>query len=637
MNLLSLHQLSKTYDIKPILQDVTLAVDDTERVGIIGSNGSGKTTLFRLIEGTVTPDAGTISVRRGISLGLLAQEPHLTPNRTVQEVIDASLVEVRQVAAAFEQLSEKMAAAQNETELSQLHEEYEAVEHRMEQLGGWNYQHRIDAILGHLDIRRSAQAVESLSGGERKRVALACTFIRNPELLILDEPTNHLDVQTIAWLEAYLDEYKGALLLITHDRYFLDNIVDRMVEIADGTATTYRGGYSDYLEARAEREEIEDRTHSRLLGLLRREEAWLRRGVRARGTKSKHRIRTVLEMREQARREQEEFMRGGITSAQRLGNTILETKDLKVECAGIRLVENLEFILNKGDRIALVGPNGSGKTTLLRTLIGQIPPTAGTVTQGKNTSFAYFAQNRLDLDQELTVWDYINGNAEMVNVRGEFRTIRSYLRDFKFGNDHLHSKIKLLSGGEKNRLVLAKILLTDANVLVLDEPTNDLDIETLQWIEATLNDFQGCVLFVTHDRFFLDKVATGLLVFEGNGQVTKHAGNFSLYQQLKAIADEEAKAQSAPPPALKTQAPEVKKQRTGLSYKEKQELEQLEVKLAELEAEKKSLEEQLSNPELSGIGSNYQKLAEIGLTLDALHAEIDRCSERWLELEERNQ
>lgn len=635
MNFLSLSQVSKTYDLKPVLNNITLAVDSGERVGVIGANGSGKTTLFHIIAGTFPPDQGTVSLRKGISLGHLAQDPQLNPAATVHEVIASSLTEIQQVIAAYESLTERIASCQNEVELQQLHTEHTQTEHRLEQLGGWNYQHRIDTILGHLGIEDDRKLIADLSGGERKRVALACTFIQNPDFLVLDEPTNHLDAQTITWLEGYLDSYDGALLLITHDRYFLDNIVDRMVELADGKATVYKGGYSDYLVARAEREEIEARSHASLLNLLRREEAWLRRGVRARGTKSKHRVRSVLELREQARREAEQQLKAQITTHQRLGNTILEMSKLTIEFSGMALCKDLDFIMTKGDRVGLVGPNGCGKTTLLKTLMGLQEPTAGQVVRGKNTQFAYFAQDRLDLDPEQTVWEYISDNSEMVKVRDEFRTVRSYLKDFKFGNEYLHSKIKTLSGGEKNRLVLAKLLLTDANLLVLDEPTNDLDIETLQWIEDMLCQFPGCVLFVTHDRFFLDKVATNLLVFEGKGNVMPHAGNYSLYLQLEALAKEEAKAEREP---IKP-TPQSRKETTrkGLSFKEQQELTSIETQLADLEAQRNELEKQLSDPVASGLSDDYQRMTEVAHQMEELGPQINQLYERWLELEEKRQ
>ncbi|MEW6735644.1 MAG: ABC-F family ATP-binding cassette domain-containing protein [Acidobacteriota bacterium] len=634
MNLLSISQVSKKYDLKPVLDGITLAVDSGERVGIIGANGAGKTTLYKLIANELTPDEGTVSLRRGTTLGLLPQQPRFDPDATVQEVLAASLVEVQRLAADYQTITERLAACQDEAELRQLQPEHEQIEHRLEQLGGWQYQHRIDMILGQLGLTSDKKLIKELSGGQRKRVALACALIQNPDLLVLDEPTNQLDAITISWLEQYLDTYAGALLLITHDRYFLDNVVDRMVELAAGKATSYRGGYSDYLVARMERQETAERAHARLLNLLRREEEWLRRGVRARGTKSKYRVQNVLELREQARREAEQRLQSQLSTTRRLGNTVLESVKLSKTYDDRVLIKDLDFILMKGDRVALVGPNGCGKTTLLRLLMGIEEPTAGSVVRGKNTHIAYFSQDRLDMDDDITVWEYLAENAETVKVGEVFRTVRSYLSDFKFNSTHLHSKIAKLSGGEKNRLVLAKLLLADANLLVLDEPTNDLDIETLQWIEQALVDFSGAVLFVTHDRFFLDKVATSLLVFEGGGRVVRQAGNYSLYMQLRsepAVQQDLQPSPSLPLPAKRSTP------RTGLTYKEQQELATLEVKLSEMEEQMAELERRLSDPAAYQLANDHQGISALATQLQGLKAEADILYERWLALEEKRQ
>lgn len=633
MNLLSLSQISQTYDLKPVLQDITLAIDTNERVGIIGANGSGKTTLFKIIAGELTASSGSVSIRRGIQLGLLAQEPKLDPNLTINQTLSASLSEIQQVISDYQLINNQLANCQDEDELKKLQPQHELIEQRLEQLGGWQYQHRIDTILGYLDLKAEDKLINNLSGGERKRVALACALIQNPDLLILDEPTNHLDAYTISWLEQYLDNYSGALLLITHDRYFLDNVVDRMIEIDRGRTISYTGGYSDYLAERAQKQETAAKVQNKLLNLLRKEEAWLRQGVRARGTKSKYRVQNVYELREKARQEAEYQLQGRLSSTKRLGNTVLETEKLTVYFQEQLLVKELDFIMVKGDRVAIVGPNGCGKTTLLKTLIGMLPATSGKIVLGKNTEIAYFAQDRLDLDGEMTVWKYLAENAETIKVGSEFRNIRSYLSDFKFDSNKLLSKIHTLSGGEKNRLVLAKLLLTSTNLLVLDEPTNDLDIDTLQWLEQALIDFPGCVLFVSHDRFFLDKVATSVLVFEEKAKVTRYAGNYSLYKELYSTptsSNEQTISKTTPT----TQVVEKKANaRKGLSYKEQQELTALETQLASLEEEIKTLELQLSDP--ISYGLNHQQLAELGQQLEPRQNQLDQLYQRWLELEEK--
>lgn len=632
LNLLSLSQISKTYDLKAVLQDITLAVDKNERVGIIGSNGAGKSTLFKIISKQLEPDSGTVSLRGDIKLGLLAQEPSLNGDLTINQTLANSLKNIQDVISQYQNITERLANCQDEKQLKELHIEHDQIEQQLEQLGGWHYQHRIDTILGYLGLKADDRLIKNLSGGERKRVALACALIQNPDLLILDEPTNHLDADTISWLEQYLDNYKGALLLITHDRYFLDNVVDRMIEISKGRAITYPGGYSDYLASRAERQETEAKTHNKLLNLLKREEEWLRRGVRARGTKSKYRVQNVYELREKARQEAEYQLQSRLSSGKRLGNTILETSKLTKKYQDQTLVESLDFIMVKGDRVALVGPNGCGKTTLLRTLVGLEPPTSGTITIGKNTEIAYFAQDRLDLDGEVTVWQYISEMSETIKVGSEFRNVRSYLNDFKFDNNKLLSKLHTLSGGEKNRLVLAKLLLDSSNLLVLDEPTNDLDIETLQWLEQSLIDFPGCVLFVSHDRFFLDKVATSVLVFEGNGKIAQYAGNYSLYKQLRTDIPEK---KSNPKPSQPQPTEKKPATRQGLSFKEKQELQSIEQQLETLEKESSLLEQKLSDPIAYGLGNNHQQIAELAQQLEGVKENIDTLYLRWLELEEK--
>lgn len=636
MNILSITQVTRSFGLQPVLDKVSLAINLGERVAIIGANGSGKTTLFNMISGEVEPDSGVVSLRRGISVGVLPQEPQFDPTATIHDTLAASLVEIQQVIADYQAITEQMAATTNETEFLKLQAAHDEIEHRLEHLGGWQYQHRLDMLRGYLDIPDDQKRMGELSGGERKRVALACAFLRNPDLLVLDEPTNHLDATTISWLEQYLDTYPGSLLLITHDRYFLDNIVDRMVELSGGKAIGYKGGYSDYLMARAETEAQEARSHAKLLNLLRREEAWLRRGVRARGTKSKHRINSVLELREQARREAELNLSAHYAIQKDLGNTILETRQVTVQIEGRTLVNKLDFILKKGERVALLGPNGCGKTSLLKVLLKQAEPASGEVIHGKNTRIAYFSQDRDEMETPDTIWKFISENAEFVKVNGEFRNVRSYLSDFKFANERLDVPVCSLSGGEKTRLKLAKLLLLEANLLVLDEPTNDLDIDTMQWVEELLNSFAGCVLFVTHDRFFLDKVATSMLVFEGNGEVVNHAGNYSLYTQLKSLQEEDkaksqkAEAQAANPQPKKTPKP-------GLSYKEKLELAALEKEIATLEQKKVEIETKLSQPAEFGIESNYQLLSDLTDELTSVNQDLETSLERWMELEEKRQ
>ncbi|MFY9269785.1 MAG: ABC-F family ATP-binding cassette domain-containing protein [Candidatus Manganitrophaceae bacterium] len=616
MNILDVSHLSKSYGMKQVLQDLTLTVGESEKVGFVGRNGCGKTTLFRIIAGVEPADGGVLSYKRGSSIGYLSQDPILTEDWTVAQEVESALTEIRKRRDRYQAIADAQQSAAP-AEMEKLLKEQQAVGEWLDHHQGWQIDHQIDEVLLRLGIANRDEKVQMLSGGMRKRVALAKLVLQSPDLLLLDEPTNHLDAATTAWLEAFLIGYPGAVMLITHDRYFLDRVSQRIFEIESGMVYSYVGGYLDYLEGKSERLLHDSREQGRLITLLRRESEWMRRGPKARSTKSKARIDRFYAMQGERKDHVEQEIGLHLETDQRLGRTILELEALGKSFEGRVLIRDLSLKLKAGDRIGMIGPNGAGKTTLLRMILGEEPPTTGQIIRGKNTRFGYFDQKRECLDPNIKVEEAL-GEGYWVTVNGERRHKTSYLGDFLFEHHDQKRVIRTLSGGERARLILAKMMLESANLLILDEPTNDLDIPTLQLFDDALVGYNGCVLMVTHDRFFLDKVATGILSFEGEGRVRYTEGNYETY--LTRLKNEEAlKAKGEGEKALSpddlkngaaTRSPDglensaatkpvskpVPDGRKGLSFKEKKELEGIEREIEKLEARKGELEIFFADP-----------------------------------------
>ena len=595
MNVVDVIGLEKSYGPRKILDQVVFAVGEEEKVGLIGVNGSGKSTLLRILARLEESDGGAIATKRGARSGYLPQEPILDDSLTVGEEIEQGLVDIRRAMAEYNELAGRLAAAPADTErlLMRQGELSVWIEHH----GGWNAEYRVIDIMGRLGLPDRDQRIGDLSGGMRRRVALARLLLEAPDLLLLDEPTNHLDADTTDWLQEYLRGYPGAVMLITHDRYFLDRVANRMLELENGAIASYSGGYSGYLELKAAQLEQEARANSRLLNLLRVETAWIRRGAKARSTKQKARIDRFNSLQEQSVTAPRRETKLDFGTDAELGGTILELLDVSKGYGAGNLVSGLTFRMKRGDRVGIIGPNGCGKTTLLRMITGEEPPDSGKVIVGRKTRIAYFEQNRALLEPDSTIYDFL-GEGDYVRVGGERRHKIGYLEDFLFPASDRMRKIATLSGGEKSRVILAKLMLEEANLLILDEPTNDLDIPTLQLLDAALNDFPGCVLVVTHDRFFLDKVATGILGFEGKGRVTFYEGNYTLYRQLRERSAEMQKpsapvARAAGATKAALSSPKVRK---GLTYAERLELEQLEKEIGEIEQRKASVETMLGDP-----------------------------------------
>ncbi|MDQ3605431.1 MAG: ABC-F family ATP-binding cassette domain-containing protein [Gemmatimonadota bacterium] len=638
MNALNVQNLHKSFGTRTVFAGVSFALDPGEKVGLIGANGSGKTTLLRILAGIEGHEQGILAFQRGIRVGYLAQEPSFAEDETIREAVASGHPELQAAFAAYHEAGERLADSTDRDRWLARQSEAAA---RIEALGGWDWEHRVETILTRLGVGGWERQVAGLSGGEQKRVALARTLLARPELLLLDEPTNHLDADTTQWLEEHLQEYPGALLLITHDRYFLDRVVTRMLEVSIGELTSYPGGYTEYLEAKAERLERERAEEGKRAKLIEQELAWVRRSPSARTGKQQARINRLGDLQAEQR---QACADSPATLAElqagerpRLGRTVLELHGISKSYGERVLIRGLSTALRAGERIGVIGPNGAGKTTLLRIILGLEPPDAGEVEVGRNTRIAYYDQRREELDPEVSVYETAS-NQDFVTVGGERMHLRSYLESFLFPVPVQRQKVSSLSGGERNRLLLARLLLQDANLLILDEPTNDLDLVTLQVLESFLASFPGCLLLVTHDRFFLDKVATGLLVFEGEGVVHRHEGGYELYRRLREQREaERASREEAAPGRGRGAAPAAQPVRSGggarrLTWREKQELQGIEESILEAEALREELGARLADPslytgapeEVARLTSDYRAAVE---QVDALYA-------RWAELEE---
>jgi ATP-binding cassette subfamily F protein uup len=623
---------------RTLFDGLTFVIEEGERVGLVGVNGSGKSTLMKVLAQAATADSAQLQLRRGATVTYLPQEPEFAEGATVESELTVARGPLRAAIAAHEALSARLADASPEGQVK-LAEEMAVLADRVERLGGWDTAHEAKKLLDRLGVKDWDRPVAELSGGTRKRVAVARALLTRPDLLMLDEPTNHLDADTVEWLEEELDALPGALLLVTHDRYFLDDLVDRIVEIEPGgVLTSYPGNYESYLEQKlVAMEEGVVKQHKRDRWIA-GEVAWLRKGPEARRTKSKARIaraRKALDERGFKRPSVAAFQS---SAAPRLSHTVLEAKGVSKRFGDKRVLEGVDLIVQKGERIGLVGPNGVGKTTFLRVLLGELPPDSGTVTVGAKTRVAYYDQQRVGLDLEKTVYDAA-WDDDWVTFGDKKIALRDYLDDLLFPVPMQRMQVKALSGGERNRLLLARLFLDGANVLVLDEPTNDLDIVTLNVLEGLLLGFGGAVLLVTHDRYFLDKVATTILAFEGEGKVVRYEGNFDTYRRLKAQGLAKARAAAMPvkaTPVLAAAAPAVKaapaQKRVRLSYNDQRELDGMEAAIERAETKKSTLEAQLADPETytkdpGGVPGLQLALAKAGRDIDHLYA-------RWQQLQD---
>jgi ATP-binding cassette subfamily F protein uup len=637
MSLLALEDVGKSYDFKPVLRHIDFVINEGERVGLLGRNGSGKTTMLKILAGLETPDEGERTAKRYLKLGWLEQEPKLDLATSARDAVRLGLEGRERVLADLERLHELLGRGDVDArKLESTLAKQARLEAELETLGGHDVEHRVEEMIHSLGLRDADARCATLSGGERRRVALARLLISAPDLLLLDEPTNHLDALVTDWLEDRLLETKVPLLLVTHDRYFLERIVDRIVELEHGKLVEYDGGYSQYLWKKAEQDHAAgNAAHERKM-LLRRETAWARKGPPARVKKSRSRMARYEALVADVGDAPLGSVSFKLPAGPRLGTKVLELHGVVKSYGGRVVVPPIDFELRPGMRLGIVGPNGAGKSTFLSLCTGAIAPDRGTRAAGETVRFAAIDQQRRGLDPEKSVVEEVaSADQEHVKVGEQSVRVESFLDRFLFPGPRKWSKVADLSGGERNRVLLAKLLIQAGNVIVLDEPTNDLDLETLRTLEEALLDFAGAALIVSHDRWFLDRVATHILHLDGEGNARMHEGDLStLLARISAerAAAEAAAAQTAKRPVAKKPAATAKPARRKLAFKEQKEYDELPEKLAALEAESAKLDEKFADPALyDGPQGEWVKLES---RRSQLAKEIAALYARWEKLEQ---
>ncbi|MES9968628.1 MAG: ATP-binding cassette domain-containing protein [Candidatus Thiodiazotropha sp.] len=627
MPLISLRKLQLSYGDMPLLDGVDLSIEKGERIALLGRNGAGKSTLMRVIQGSIVADDGERLVSSGVGIAHLIQE---VPDATLGSVFDVvadAVGELAEKIKAYHRISHRLAETGDESLLSSLAQ----AQHELEAVHGWQLEQRVETVISRFGLDADA-SFSALSGGLKRRVLLAQALVTEPELLLLDEPTNHLDIEAIRWMEEFLLGYSGAILFVTHDRAFLRRIATRILELDRGSLTDWPGDYANFLRRKQEMLHAEEQANQRFDKKLAQEEVWIRQGIKARRTRNEGRVRALKAMREERRqrREQSGKAQMQITTGERSGKLVVEVEKISYAWDEKPIVRDLSTTILRGDRVGIIGPNGSGKTTLLNLLLGQLAPDSGRVKLGTNLQLAYFDQLRSQLDEERSVQDNVGGGSDKVEVGGRSKHIIGYLQDFLFTPARARSPVKALSGGERNRLLLAKLFTKPANVLVLDEPTNDLDVETLELLEELLADYPGTLLLVSHDREFLDNAVTSCLVFEGDGRVAEYVGGYSdweAYSRTRQASASKPKQKAA----IKSDAGKPKKRSEKLSYKDQRELEALPGKIEQLEAQLGELQTQLGDPEL--YRTEGARVAELQQQMSEVQQQLDQAYERWESLE----
>jgi sulfate-transporting ATPase len=522
--------VSKYYDKRPVLQDISLSYFYGAKIGVIGLNGSGKSSLLRILAGIDKEFVGETVISRGLTVGLLEQEPQLDDSRTVRQVVQEAVADTIELLAEFNRINEQLAEPMSDDQMSRILDRQAAIQEKIEVLDAWDLDSRLEMAMDALRCPAGDTPIKVISGGERRRVALCRLLLQKPDILLLDEPTNHLDAETVAWLENHLQQYPGTVIAVTHDRYFLDNVAGWILELDRGRGIPWKGNYSSWLEQKKTRLRNEEKAESKRQKTLERELEWIRMTPKARQTKSRARISAYEKLLSQDSAGRAEDLEIFIPPGPRLGKVVVEAQDVSKSYGNLMLVENMSFALPPGGIVGVIGPNGAGKTTLFRMITGQETPDSGTIRIGETVQLAYVDQSRDSLVPEKTVWEAITDGEDVLELGKIPVKSRAYVARFNFSGNDQQKKVGMLSGGERNRVHLARMLKSGANVLLLDEPTNDLDVNTLRALEEAIENFAGCAVIISHDRWFLDRVATHILAFEGDSKVLWFEGNYSEYE-----------------------------------------------------------------------------------------------------------
>jgi ATP-binding cassette subfamily F protein uup len=640
--LLSLHHTSLAFGHLPLFEDADLQIESGERIALIGRNGAGKSSLLRVLSGEQPPDSGTIWREPGLRVSRLDQDVPAAADRSVFDEVASGLGELGALVSDYHRAAVRVSESHDPADMARLGE----LQHRLEERDGWRLEQKVEHVVSRLSLP-AEQRLHQLSGGWRRRALLGRALVSEPHLLLLDEPTNHLDIDAIRWLEAYLQGYPGAILFVTHDRAFLTAVATRIVELDRGRFTSWPGTYQNYLQKKEAALDAEARELERLDKKLLKEEAWLRQGVKARRTRNEGRVRALMALRAEraAYRAQSGNVRIAVDDGQSSGKVVFEAEHVAKRFGDRVVVADYSTRIVRGDRIGLIGPNGSGKTTLLRLLLGDLPPDAGEIRHGARLQVAYFDQQREQLDPDATLADSVNEGNTTVVINGQPRHVVGYLADFLFPRERAQSPVRSLSGGERNRLMLARLFAKPANVLVLDEPTNDLDIETLELLEELIGGFDGTVLLVSHDRAFLDNIVTSTVAFEGDGVVREYVGGWEDYvrqstgpQVRKMVSPQDRESGSLPAGASAKPGPQDRqgdgtRERRKLSYNERREYEALPARIEALEEEQRRLTAEMASADFYKSGAD--RIQTVMTRLAAAGQELETLMSRWLELEER--
>ena len=623
MNLLSAQSLSKTHGIKELFRDISFGIEDDDRVGLIGANGSGKSTLLQVLAGVEMPDSGQVTLRQGVRVQYASQNPAFDPEHTVLQYIFYAHNELADTVAGYEQVMLELETSPDDASLMR---QLETLSQKMDALQAWEYEGRARAVLGKLGVRDLTAKVGKLSGGYRKRLALARALLAEADLLILDEPTNHLDADTTAWLEDFLRRMPGALLVVTHDRYFLDHVTQRIIELDGGRLRSYEGNFSYYLQRKMEQDASDVRAGERHRSILRKELEWMSRGARARRTKEKHRIVRIHEMQAATPGRKSDPLRFE-AGARRLGSKIIEVENISKSFGARRVISDFTYTVAPGERVGVIGPNGAGKSTLVNLLIGAIEPDSGKVDVGSTVHFAVFDQESRELNPAERALDFVKrtGGENLRAADGAILTAERMMERFLFTPQMLYQTIEKLSGGERRRLHLVQVLMKDPNFLILDEPTNDLDIPTLQALEDFLDDFAGCLLVVSHDRYFLNRTIEHVIAIEPGGSIRTYPGDYSVYEKMRGEKELPVSGTAIRKPSTEQQtiaAPEVAPKK--LSFKEQRELAELEANIPQWEARQEQI-----HLDVSAAATDYVRLHELAQEQKKLTALLEAGIVRW--------